>query len=382
MSHLIIYSYPLLIDIILGLFIFAGPMRAVENGVSLGMISLLITAYGIGYVLFSLFMSKIIRVRYARLQMVGASLLIAALSITLAFTANIYITLIVFSILPFGTSLFFNSFQAFMKHVGSNKATPMNMSVAIYVLSWSIGFALGPFFGGWIREYFSWHMAFLFAAILGIIVALVAFYFNPVGEESQAEPPIIDHSGDPDLALSGWVGVLTTAIVLSLFLTLFPKQTEMMGMRPGFRGMVIFLQNMVQAGVVFLYARHYRWVYNVAVAPFVGILGVVALVCLYYATQPFLLFVAAVLFGVFGAGYFYAAIYHSLSHPSKSVRNISINEASVGTGFLLGPQLVHLSSSPTTFTRPYLYAILIIAALIVFQYIFIKNKTTHLIESR
>lgn len=149
-------------------------------------------------------------------------------------------------------------------------------------------------------------------------------------------------------------------------------------MRPGFRGMVIFLQNIVQAGVVFLYAKRFRWVYNASIAPFVGLFGVAALLCLYFATRPALFFIAAILFGIYGAGYFYAAVYHSLSHPSKSVRNIAVNEASVGTGFLIGPQLIRLANNPLTLTRPYLFAIMIIAVLMVFQYVFIKKKTAAL----
>ena len=378
MSSIIIYCFPLLIDVILGLFIFAGPMRAVENNVSLSMVSLMLSAYGIGYVLFSLSMSKIIKVKYARLQIVAASLLIAFLSIIMAFREDIHVCLIVFIILPFGTSLFFNTFQTFMKHVDGNKSRPLNLSIATYTLSWSIGFALGPFISGWIREYFSWSVAFLFASALAVTVALVAFFFNPVYGDEKPAPSVVDNSKEPDLALSGWAGALTVAIVLSLFLTLFPKQSEAMGMRPGFRGMVIFLQNIVQAGVVFLYAKRFRWVYNASIAPFVGLFGVAALLCLYFATRPALFFIAAILFGIYGAGYFYAAVYHSLSHPSKSVRNIAVNEASVGTGFLIGPQLIRLANNPLTLTRPYLFAIMIIAVLMVFQYVFIKKKTAAL----
>lgn len=373
MSHLIIFIYPLLIDVILGLFIFAGPMRAVENHQSLSMISLMLTAYGVGYIFFSLSMSKIVKVKYARLQMAVASLLIALLSTVLSFSADIYVTLVVFAILPFSISLFFNAFQAFMKHVGGNKSKPLKQSVATFIFSWSIGFALGPFISGWIREYFSWSIGFMFASVLAVAVSVITFVFNPVSEGDK--PAQVDNLQQPDLVLTGWAGAMTVAIVLSLFLTLFPKQSDAMGMRPGYRGMVIFFQNIVQAGVVFIYARRTRWMFNASIAPLFGLFGMGAMLCLYFTTRPAFFFFAAALLGVFGAGYFYTAVYHALSHPSKSVRNIAVNEASVGTGFFLGPQLIRLADNPQSFTQPYLYAIFILAALMVFQYIFIRRKS-------
>ena len=108
----IIYIFPMIIDMVLGVIFFAGPMRAVQNHESLKMISLLLTAYGIGYVIFSLLMSKIVKVRLAKAQVVGAAFIISILCLILSFSESIKISLLVFSILPFGMSMFFNSFQA------------------------------------------------------------------------------------------------------------------------------------------------------------------------------------------------------------------------------------------------------------------------------
>jgi len=66
MSNQFIYLYPLFINMIVGVLIFVGPMRAAENNTSLTMISLMITSYGLGYILVSLLMGKIVKPRITR----------------------------------------------------------------------------------------------------------------------------------------------------------------------------------------------------------------------------------------------------------------------------------------------------------------------------
>ncbi len=370
----IIYIFPMIIDLILGVVFFAGPMRAIQNHESLQMVSLLITAYGIGYVIFSLSMSKIVKVALAKTQMVAAALLISALCIALAFFENIKISLLIFSVIPFGMSLFFNSFQAFMKDIDSGTAKPLTYSSSMYFFAVSTGFALGPFISGWMREVLPWNAVFLFAAALAMMVAISAFLFRPAHSHQNLKTNT-QFANKPDLAIPGWLGALFGTIVLALFLTVYPKQCQAFGMRSGFRGMVVFSQSIIQALVSLSLIKSKDWMYSAKIWPTINIFGISGLFILFLAKSPVYLFVAAVALGIFAGCYFFIAVFHALSHPSKSVRNIAINEAAIGSGFLLGPQLVQLTPATSSFTLPYLYAIPALAALIIFQYIFIKSKS-------
>lgn len=375
----IIYIFPMIIDLILGVVFFAGPMRAVQNHESLKMISLLLTAYGIGYVVFSLSMSKIVKVALAKKQMVAAALLISAMCLALAVFENIIISLIVFSIIPFGMSLFFNSFQAFMKDVDAGAAKPVTYSSGMYFFAVSLGFALGPFISGWMREVLPWKAVFLFAAGLALIVATAAFLFRPA--HSHHNTTDNDHfANKPDLAVSGWLGALFGTVVLALFLTVYPKQCQAFGMRPGLRGMVIFTQSLIQALVALSFVKSKNWMFSAKIWPTINFFGIGGLLILFLAKTPLYLFIAAVALGIFAGSYFFTAVFHSLSHPSKSVRNIAINEAAIGSGFLLGPQLVQLTPATSSFTLPYLYAVPALVLLIIFQYIFIKSKNSKLLR--
>ncbi|MBN2414068.1 MFS transporter [candidate division KSB1 bacterium] len=370
-----IYTYPLLINMIVGVLMFVGPMSAAENNSSLTMISLMITGYGLGYILFSLLMGKIIRTHLAKYQIIGGTLFISLLCLILGAVNNPIWMIVIYSILPFGASLFFNAFQALMKDVHDLTARPISWSVSSYIASLTFGFAFGPLLSGWLREISSWNTAYFFASGIAFFVAVCAMFCSPVKSDKKENFVDYSYAKKPDLSISGWAGSLTGFLILSLFLTIFPRQSEQMELRPLIKGLVIFLLNIVQPVYVQLYARHHNWVYRHTVAPFINLLGIVALLSFYFARNTFGLYAGAVLFGMFLSTTAFTAIFHSLSHPVKSVRYIAVNEAFVGTGFLLGPQLIHIKPATADFTFSYFVALFLVVFLILFQFIYIKNKT-------
>jgi MFS family permease len=377
MTNVIIYIFPLVMNIITGILFFAGPMRATENGASVQMVSMVFTTYGIGYVIFCLLMGKIVKVHLAKIQMVASSLFIAILLAVLAASENITITMVIYCLFPFGTAMFFNAFQAFMKDVNSGQAKPLTHSVGMYFASVSIGFALGPFLSGWLREFLPWSLSFLTAAILSLIVAIATYFFKPQ-HSSTSQKEDTQFADKPDLALSGWVGAMFGTIALSLWLTLFPKVCEYFDLRPGFRGMVLFVQHIFQAGVALSLMKSKTWLFKPHLAPLYNLSGVLALFIAFFTSSPFMLFIAALFFGTFSANFFFTAIFHSLSHPSKSVKNIAFNESFIGAGFFIGPQLVSLTGLYTNFRTPYLFALSGLFIVMIFQYFFIRTKSMEL----
>jgi len=370
-----IYIYPLLINMLVGVLIFVGPMRAAENNAGLTIISLMITGYGLGYILVSLFMGRIVKPHIAKYQIAGGTFFISLLCLLLGVVDNPIWMILIYSILPLGASLFFNAFQAYMRDVQKSNAGLLAGSVTSYLASLSFGFALGPFISGWIREIASWNIAYFFAAAMALFVALIALFFKPKNSATGKDPVDSSYAKKPDLSLSGWAGSFTGILIISLFLTIFPKQSEILALRPYIKGLVVFLLNVTQVVFVQVYRKHHNWIYKYSIAPFVHLLAVVGLLSLYYALNTTGLYVGAILMGMFSSTVFFTAIFFSLSHPTRSVHYIAVNETAVGAGFLLGPQLVHLRPATADFKFAYLVALILVVFLILFQFIYIKNKT-------
>ena len=375
MRQIFAYSFPLVVDLILGMALFIGPMRAVENNASVKTISLLITAYGFGYIIFSFLMGKIVKIHLAKLEIIFSGFYLAILCTILALNNNIYLSVFIYCIFPLGTSMFFNAFQAFMKNMDKNSNKPLTTSVSYYIFSWSIGFALGPFVSGWIREYLTWDNAYLCAAILSVMVSIAAIFILHQSDEKSTAKADTHFANKPDLALAGWASNLFGGMVLALFFTVYPKQSELFAMRPALKGMVIFTHSTVQAFFVLFLKKSKNWMYHPYLLPLSNVTAIIGLLLLFYASSPAWLFIAAVFLGLYSSYFFFCSIFHSLSHPSQSVRNIAVNEAAIGTGFLLGPQLVNLTFLADNMKFSYIYALVLVLLLIVFQHFVIKMKS-------
>lgn len=375
MNHILIYIYPLLINMVVGIFMFVGPMRATEQNASLSLVSLMITNYGVGYIVFSLFMGKIVKPHLAKRQIIIGAGFIALLALILGFVKETLVVVIIYTIIPAGSSLFFNAFQAFMKDVQQSVARPLAQSVTSYIASLTLGFAFGPFISGWLREASSWSVSYFFAAAACMTVAILAFRFKPQPGENVQEYVDTSFRNKPDLARSGWAGAFVNIMIISLFLTIFPKQSGLMELRPYVKGMVVFLLNITQMLWVLIYARNFFWQFNHRRAPFVSLLAVGGLLLLFFAKGTLVVYCGVILLGIYASTMSFSGVFHCLTHPTRSVRNIAINEVAVGTGFLLGPQLIRLAPAAMGFTFSYIIAIVLVVALIVFQFYYIKSKT-------
>ena len=373
MKHKAIYIYPMFMNFIVGVLMLAGPMRAEEQGANLTAISFMITNYGLGYIFFSFFMGKIVKDHKSKSQVLISSLAVGMTCILLGFVEQVYWVIVIYTLFPMWTSLFFNAFQSYMKHVQIANARPIAYSVSSYMTSLGIGFAFGSLVSGSIRQYFTWGNSFFVAGGLAFLVAVLVLFISP--ERTTAKVAAAPEVKRPPLKLAGWSGSFTGIIIISLFLTLFPKQSLQLGFTSFEKGTVIFIYNIVQAIFVNYLARHYQWLYDWKKAPLNGILALVTLVLFWSAKNILVMYVAAVVLGVFSVIYFFTAVLHSMSDIPNSVRNIAINEISVGSGFLLGPQFINLTFGMGDYRFAYLAAGIWVVFVIVFQFFYIRYRT-------
>ena len=176
----VIYSYPMIVDIVVGLMLFVGRHALASRGHGAATVGSILLYYGIGYCVASLFMRRIISVRYARAQMGLALVAAAACCCWLACTRSVTQILLVFALVPLAFSLFFNAFQAFMLDLSDGRAKPLAATAGHYTFSWSLGYALGPFVSGACSTYLSWEQIYWVAAALAGVIGLVAWRLRPL----------------------------------------------------------------------------------------------------------------------------------------------------------------------------------------------------------
>jgi MFS family permease len=286
-------------------------------------------------------------------------------------------------------ALFFPPFQIFMKAVDTVGEKPVTYSTGLYTFAWSLGLSLGPFVAGYLMETGTattpggetsgWRYAYVFIICTALLTAIGIQFLQhlahpaetPVRQTPSAPSPgpsSFDYSRMPDLAWLGWIGAGVGVIVISIIRGVFPSRAVTgLHMADSTQGTIFFLLSLTQAltGLALCLSRF--WMYRpLAVAAF-GLVGMAGTLCFGFGTTTPVLYLAAMLFGVYSGGFFFYLVFHALAHPVKSAHYVAINESVVGIGGIIGPVLGGLLADRFGFGVSCLSGVGLVAVVTLFQ---------------
>lgn len=338
----VIYSYPFLVDIVVALLLFVGRHSLASRGLPEGTVGSVLLFYGVGYCGASLFMRHVVRPRLAKVQMVGALLVVVATCLALAQIEPVLGIQALFCVVPIAISLFFNSFQSYMLGVTAEARRPLAAMAGHYTFSWSLGYALGPLVSGASRAYMEWAQVYYLAAALtaavAVLVALYRPYRPPAGEADEPRPQPVRAAGR-SLIGPAWLGVALGWIGWNAVSTYWPVQAAQVGFSAGIKGGVEFAFAVAQSLGALALTWMGAWHHRPLVLPLLGGLGVAGLLVLGTAAAPLTFMIAAVLLGLYTSSAFSFMVYHSMYDADRVVKRVSYNETVVGLSFLVAPVL-------------------------------------------
>ncbi|MDD5728319.1 MAG: hypothetical protein PHV59_07140, partial [Victivallales bacterium] len=115
MLRFLIFLFPALIDVFIGMLIFITTVRLVNSGATAFNCTLPATAWAFGHSFFSIFVSRINSSKRAPALIVSGCLIMAIASLLLIVFKDVSIQLYWALLAGLGSALFFCSFQIFMK---------------------------------------------------------------------------------------------------------------------------------------------------------------------------------------------------------------------------------------------------------------------------
>ncbi|MHC4870940.1 MAG: MFS transporter [Planctomycetota bacterium] len=384
-----IYLFPFLSDVLFGLFPFVCAVRAAKMGASARDVGLLATALGASYMISSPLVGRILTTGNAWILMVisGAG----QLMVSVLFTVFPSLTAM-YILLPLGSCMaafFFVPFQIFMKAV-DNEKKPLVYSVGMYTLSWSLGMATGPLISGFLMQYFwqndpeGWKYCYGFSSIVAVLLVFGVFLARKFTDDNEQNTDLSDpveheikpdkeiqnnYSSAPDLAWLGWICCGIGMLVLFHIKAIYPKHSEVLGLKDSTKGMVLFLLSGVQAFTGFLLCWSKDWMFDKYKILGFGIFGVIAAGLFSVGRDPVDFYIAATLYGIYSGSFFFYFVFHSLTHPQKTTRYIAINEMVVGILGLLAPLVGGILSDEVSFKAGYqiLGAVLVVG--LIYQFV-------------
>jgi predicted MFS family arabinose efflux permease len=377
----ILFIFPLMVDIIVGLTLFLGRHSLASQGYDEKAIASIMLCYGIGYVISSLLMMRIIRPRYVKAQMLAALGGMILVSIALANTQELFTMQVLYSIFPFLSSLFFNAFQIFMLGISNQNSRPLSTTIGHFTLAWSIGYAIGPFLSSQLVAAFDWSGAYYLASIVASLVAILLIGYKP-GTNAPQESTSINQSkpdlpqSDRSLIIPAWIGLLLGWTVWNVVLIYWPVQAEHWQVIPNLRGLPEFSAAMAQGITALALTFVVGWLRKPSWIFALGIVGVSGLIFLGFLNKPDWFFIGTLLYGIYTGSMFSLVGYHSMQNEIKAVKRVAVNETLIGFSFLVAfPLSAWFHPVGSALNQSYFFLSILLGIGVVLQTIFISMIT-------
>ncbi|MCQ2396761.1 MAG: MFS transporter [Lentisphaeria bacterium] len=345
MSRYIVYLCPFLVNMLQGGMFFITAYRFSEAGAPKWVITGTMAMWAAVYALTSGIVSRLVTEKRAVKMILGATagLFLTSLGALLCPSLNMQY----FWLFTLGCSAAFYcaAFQLFCKKLESDSSGGIVRSTALYTASWSFGLATGPFIFGML----SWQAGYVVNTVMSVVIAAAVLYANAASRKSGSatpatnieEPPSQDseYSGRPDLIWMAWTGAFLGTCTIAIVRTLEPALAVELGIGQFHAGMVLAMVSYVQAIVALLLIFGRQWMYRAKAIIAFSVCGIASLFLMGFTSRLALLYLAAIIYGIFSAGFYFCLVFHALVHPTKSVKYVPINEMIVGFASVFAPFL-------------------------------------------
>jgi len=346
MIRIVVYSFATLMDVVLSAATLECMWWMSDAGARPSAVAAFIPVWAVVYTIASLAAGHLVTNRNAPWLLISACAFTAVLSVAFAGADSPPALYALIALLGVAAAFFFTPFQVFMKLVDRGRNKGICHSTGTYTFAWSLGYALGPFIAGYLWVHGGWKACHLFNAALSAAMAVGAYCLKhhaqdkPGRPEPAADPAgsrDFDYSAMPDLAWMAWVfsgvGCLASALIRSVF----PSSGAAYDIPKPTQGTTLLILSATQALVGLAHSRSRTWMYRPLPVLVFGLFGIAALGLFSVARAPETFHIAAALFGVYSGSFYFYFVFHSLVHPVRAGRYVSINEAVVGIAGLLGP---------------------------------------------
>jgi MFS family permease len=393
MIRFFVYSFATLMDVILAAVLFVCMVRLADMKASALAVAAIMPVWAVVYMVSSLTAGRLVTPRNAAWILIAcciATVLLAAGFLLLPGVTAMY-ALMAFQ--GIATAFFFTPFQVFMKRVDQGRNKGVTHSTGLYTFSWSMGYALGPFIAGYLWQVAGWQACHVFNAIAAAGIAIGVYLLKHHADVAPARPSdranasssadaSEDYTTMPDWAWMAWTFSGIGCAIASLIRSLFPSCGAEYAISKPDQGTVFFLLSATQAVTGLCLGRGRTWMYRPKPILAFGLLGLIGLGLFAAARTPGQFYAAAVCFGLYSGSFYFYFVFHSLVHPTRTARYISINETVVGLAAILGPFLGGALADRVNLSAPYLAAMAVLAmALPVQAYIHFRHTRRPGIES-
>ena len=342
MWRLIVYFFPVLTNMLAGGMFFICAYRFSEAGSSKLAVTATMATSAVIYSLGSLLIGRVTTPKRAPWMLISSGLLLTFASLAFVVFPALYLQYLWIALVGVGLAGYCTPFQVFAKDLESGSKGGVVRTTALYTVSWSLGFALGPTVFGMLGKWqhgFYVNAAMAMTMVLGVLLIMrmkSARIANTAADAVQGTSAENEYAGLPDCALVGWLGAGIGTTTIAALRTLEPNLAVELGIGKLHGGLILALVSYMQVFMALLLIRTRMLMYRTYPLVISGLCGIAGLMMLCFCRQVPLLYFSTFLYGIFSGIFYFATIFHSQVHPTKNVQYVAINEAVVGSVGVVG----------------------------------------------
>lgn len=361
---MLVYSFAVIMDAVLAslFFICVGRIENLTHSpIAAGGV---LAVWAAAYMLGSFMAGRLVTRRNVGWMLTGACLVVSLLVMAYLYWTGPVAIYVLTGLQGGATAFFFTPFQLFMKLVDEGQNKGVTRSAGLYVFSWSLGYAIGPFMAAFLWERYTWQTCHV---INGVACAALTIGTYLVKHHAEARPSVAAAPGasdaagalpmahtaqvvDPNacippqyrcqnLAWMAWIFCGLGCMLVTMIRGQFQGYGAAYGISTYDQGLTLCLMSAMQGLVGFLLGWGRTWMYRPVILLVFGAFGVLGLALFAGGDRVSVFCLAAMCVGVYSGSFYVYLVVHSLIHPTEGARYVSINEVAVGLAGILGPYL-------------------------------------------
>ena len=360
---ILIYSMPFLIYLCSSIFSTVLVINASKMGATPFFISMLGVSYGMGMMITAGIFSKIKipKKYYTNLIYIEAVMQMIISALCLIF-------------MPMEMSVFYSFLYGCSTTIF--KDMPIRLSGALFIFSWSLGFAVGPSITGLIYD-----INYKIGFYIVIAMSFIIFIFFYLSRHLRFKANRIKKFDEPFMRAPiykvyiGWLIIFVGALVLHtlrfMFLDYGIKEA---GLSEAKAAMLVGSLSAFMAVGTLVGSFYLRFLEKKRVFTIVGLLTPIALTLILISKNFYVFIIAFMFLGlVSGFGYFFG-LYYALADQENSSSNVAVNEALTGVAALFIPFSVGYLASHYSYFVGFLFMMIVSLICYIVAIVIMYNK--------
>jgi len=325
------------------------------------------------YIIGCIFIRPLFNKVLPRYLLIGSSFFMSFSVLSILFTKTFAFTFLYYDLYGIAMSFFWPPIMGWLSQ--DIEGTRLGKSMGYFNLSWSAGLIIGPFLAGILSaisvEIPIYVGGFLFL-LTGILIAVGSFLLPKIRSDRSIEVSREDGTFRKDtstfLRFPGWIGMLTTFIVIGVVINIFPvfARDELL-LRKETIGLLMQSRAFL-AAFVFVFLGHTAfWHFKISYMTLGQVCLAFIIFFMNFTSSPLILAALIAMIGALRAHSYNSSVFHGVSGSIARTKRMAVHESLLAVGLIFGSSLGGLIYEKYSMTAVYYFSAAVVMSGVLLQ---------------